>query len=79
MTRSSSVSIGTSNAGYNKMKNESEDGSLSDQFEEMPKIPRIRPKVNGLHYFDLITVTSRHNTSTAMNHSYFNGLQCGLF
>ena len=60
MTRSSSVSIGTSNAGYNKIKNESEDGSLSDQFEEMPKIPRIRPKVNDLHYFDPIMVGQNH-------------------
>ena len=60
------------------MKNESEDGSLSDQFEEMPKIPRIRPKVNDLHYFDLIMLTSRHSTSTAMNLGYLNDLQCGL-
>ena len=47
MTRSSSISVtGISNAGYGKMVNESEDGSLSDQFEEMPKMPRMRPKVS---------------------------------
>lgn len=55
MTRSSSVSsaTGISNAGYGKMKNESDDTSLSDQFEEMPKIPRIRPKVNEIQEFHL--------------------------
>ena len=48
MTRSSSISVttGISNTGYGKMVNESEDGSLSDQFEEMPKMPRMRPKVS---------------------------------
>ena len=47
MTRSSSITTtGISNTGYGKMENESEDGSLSDQFEEMPKLPRMRPKVS---------------------------------
>ena len=60
MTRSSSVSLtpGISNAGYGKMENESEDGSLSDQFEEMPKLPRMRPKVSfSRSNFDLKTIT----------------------
>ena len=52
MTRTSSVSgtTGISNAGYGKMENESEDESLSDQFEEMPKMPRMRPKVKTINY-----------------------------
>ena len=64
MTRSSSISVttGTSNAGYGKMENESEDRSLSDQFEEMPKLPRMRPKVS----------YARPNSDLKTSHIQFN-------
>lgn len=70
MTRSSSVSIGTSNAGYNKMKNESEDGSLSDQFEEMPKIPRIRPKSLALNLKPRILTTDTVTPISLLDSSF---------
>jgi len=72
MTRSSSVSsaTGISNAGYGKMKNESDDTSLSDQFEEMPKIPRIRPKSLALNLKPRILTTDTVTPISLLDSSF---------
>lgn len=72
MTRTSNVSgtTGISNAGYGKMENESEDESLSDQFEEMPKMPRMRPKSLALNLKPRILTTDTVTPISLLDSSF---------
>merc|ERR1712212_1265414 len=52
------------------MENESEDGSLSDQFEEMPKLPRMRPKSLALNLKPRILTTDTVTPISLLDSSF---------